>query len=68
MIAHLARSVDGLVADPDDGCDELFGFYATGDTRLQLGAGLPELPVSRRTAEVLTGAVARPGAAAGCTT
>jgi hypothetical protein len=24
VIAHLAMSLDGFIADPDDGCDELF--------------------------------------------
>ncbi len=27
VIAHLAMSLDGFIADPDDGCEELFGFF-----------------------------------------
>jgi hypothetical protein len=27
-------SLDGFIADPDDGCDELFGFYGSGPVRL----------------------------------
>jgi hypothetical protein len=34
VIAHLAMSLDGFIADPDDGCDELFGFYDSGGSRL----------------------------------
>ena len=33
VIAHLAMSLDGFIAGPDDGCDELFGFYGSGDVR-----------------------------------
>jgi hypothetical protein len=54
VIAHLAMSLDGFIADPDDGCDELFGFYGSGDVAVKLGAGIPELHVSRKTADLLT--------------
>ncbi|GIL28967.1 hypothetical protein [Actinocatenispora comari] len=60
VTAHLAMSFDGFVADPDDGCDELFGFYATGEVPLQLSDGFPEPHVSRRTAKLLT--AEQPGA------
>jgi hypothetical protein len=43
--AHLAVSLDGFIADPDDSCDELFGCYDSGDVAVKLGAGIPELPV-----------------------
>lgn len=49
VIAHLAMSLDGFIADPDDGCDELFGFYGSGDVAVKLSAGFPELHVSRKT-------------------
>lgn len=62
VIAHLAMSLDGFIADPDDGCDELFGFYGSGDVAVKLGAGIPELNVSRKTADLLTAEVAREGA------
>jgi hypothetical protein len=39
VIAHLAMSLDGFIADPDDGCDELFGFYGSGDVAVKLTAG-----------------------------
>ena len=30
VIAHLAMSLDGFIADPADGCEELFGFCQGG--------------------------------------
>ena len=51
-----------LIADPDDGCDELFGFYDSGDVAVKLGAGIPELRVSRKTADLLTAEVGNEGA------
>src|ERR1700759_2978575 len=62
VIAHLAMSLDGFIADPDDGCDELFGFYGSGDVAVQLSAGFPELRVSRKTADLLTTSVGNEGA------
>jgi dihydrofolate reductase len=62
VIAHLAMSLDGFIADPDDGCDELFGFYDSGDVAVKLGAGIPELHVSRKTADLLTAEVGNEGA------
>jgi dihydrofolate reductase len=62
VIAHLAMSLDGFIADPDDGCDELFGFYDSGDIAVKLGGGIPELHVSRKTADLLTAEVGNEGA------
>jgi dihydrofolate reductase len=31
VVAHMCMSLDGFVADPDDGCEELFGWYGNGD-------------------------------------
>jgi dihydrofolate reductase len=62
VTAQLAMSLDGFIADPDDGCDELFGFYGSGDVAVKLSEGFPELKVSRTTADLLTGAVAGTGA------
>src|SRR5689334_7180614 len=62
VIAHLAMSLDGFIADQDDGCDELFGFYGSGDVAVKLSAGFPELHVSRKTADLLTSSVAKVGA------
>lgn len=62
VIAHLAMSLDGFIADPDDGCDELFGFYEDGDVSVKLGAGIPELKVSQATADLLLDETGRTGA------
>jgi dihydrofolate reductase len=62
VIAHLAMSLDGFIADQDDGCDELFGFYGSGDVAVKLSEGFPELHVSQTTADLLTASVARAGA------
>lgn len=62
VIAHLAMSLDGFIADPDDGCEELFGFYENGDVPLKLSKGFPELRVSQTTADLLTAAVEKTGA------
>jgi dihydrofolate reductase len=62
VTAHLAMSLDGFIADPDDGCDELFGFYGSGEVAVKLSAGFPELHVSPTTADLLTAAVAKAGA------
>jgi hypothetical protein len=31
VIAHMTMSLDGFVADPDDGVGELFGWYGNGE-------------------------------------
>jgi dihydrofolate reductase len=62
VIAHLAMSLDGFIADPDDGCDELFGFYQSGDVSVKLSEGFPELHVSQTRADLLTRSVAKAGA------
>jgi hypothetical protein len=48
VIAHLAMSLDGFIADPDDGCDELFGFYQSGDVAVKLSEGSPSCTSRRR--------------------
>lgn len=56
--------LDGFMADPDDNCDELFGFYQSGDVPVKLSEGFPELHVSQATAGLLTASVAVRGHAA----
>lgn len=34
VVAHLSMSLDGFIADPDDGCAELFGWYGNGDVEV----------------------------------
>lgn len=62
VIAHLAMSLDGFIADPDDRCDEVLGFYQSGDVAVKLSEGFPELHDSQATADLLTASVARAGA------
>ena len=60
--AQLAMSLDGFVADKNDRCDELFGFYDSGDVPVKLSEGFPELHVSPVTADLLRRATEQTGA------
>jgi dihydrofolate reductase len=40
VISNLAMSVDGFVADPNDGCDDLFGWYFDGPVEVESFGGL----------------------------
>ena len=60
--AQLAMSLDGFIADENDGCDELFGFYGSGDVPVKLSEGFPELHVSQTTADLLWSATQQAGA------
>ena len=62
VTAQLAMSLDGFIADKNDGCDELFGFYDSGEVPVKLSEGFPELHVSRVTADLLYSATERIGA------
>jgi dihydrofolate reductase len=62
VISYLAMSLDGFIADPDDGCEGLFGFYQAVDVAVKLSEGFPELHVSQATADLLTTSVAGTGA------
>jgi dihydrofolate reductase len=62
VVAQLAMSIDGFIADKDDGCDALFGFYDDGDVAVNLSEGYPELHVSQTTADLLVQEVERIGA------
>lgn len=55
--AHLAMQLYEFIADPDNGCEELFGFYGTGDVAVKLSEEYPQLHVSQAAAELLTGDV-----------
>ena len=62
VVSQLAMSLDGFIADKDDGCDALFGFYENGDVAVDLSEGYPELHVSQPTADLLVQEVDRIGA------
>jgi dihydrofolate reductase len=61
VVAQLAMSLDGFIADKDDRCDALFGFYENGPVAVKLSEGYPELHVSQVTADLLTSEVERFG-------
>jgi dihydrofolate reductase len=61
VIANLAMSIDGFIADPNGGCDELFGFYDNGDVELVLAAGWPPFHMYEPSATLFREAVARIG-------
>jgi dihydrofolate reductase len=63
VIAQLAMSLDGFVADPHDRCDELFGFYDSGPVPVALSPTFPVLHTSDTTARLLHQATDRVGAA-----
>jgi dihydrofolate reductase len=61
VVAQLAMSLDGFIADKNDGCEALFGFYDHGDVTVNLSEGYPELHVSQTTANLLVQEVERIG-------
>ena len=61
VTANMAMSVDGFIADPDDGCDDLFGFYDNGSTDLRLADGWPTFHMDEPSATLFREAVARIG-------
>jgi dihydrofolate reductase len=61
VVANLAMSIDGFIADPNDGCDDLFGFYDNGDVELVLADGWPPFHMYEPSATLFREAVARIG-------
>ena len=61
VIANLAMSIDGFVADEHDGCDELFGFYEDGATELRLADGWPAFHMDEPSLTLFREAVGRIG-------
>ncbi len=59
---HMTMSLDGFIADPDDGIDELFGWYGAGDVTIPTAADQFEFNVDAESAELLRGYLASPGA------
>jgi len=62
VVAQLAMSVDGFVADKDDVPGPLFRFYEDGPVPVNLSEGYPELHVSQVTADLLRSEIAKVGA------
>jgi dihydrofolate reductase len=61
VIANLSMSVDGFIADPDDGVGELFGWYANGPVAVDGGGGRM-FQMTETSAAVLRAALADTGA------
>ena len=63
VIALMSMSLDGFVADPDDGVDEVFDWYFSGDVEVPMGGSDPmTFRVSPASAGHLRGLVAELGA------
>jgi dihydrofolate reductase len=61
VIANMAMSVDGFIADRDDGCEDLFGFYDNGSTDLRIADGWPTFHMDEPSLSLFRDAVARVG-------
>jgi dihydrofolate reductase len=61
VVAQLAMSLDGFIADKDDVPGPIFDFYENGPVAVNLSEGYPELHVSQRTADLLLAEVERLG-------
>ena len=61
VIANLAMSVDGFIADPDDGCEALFGFYEHGSTEFHAAAGWPAFHMDEPSLTLFREAIERIG-------
>jgi dihydrofolate reductase len=62
VVAHLCMSLDGYVADPDDGCEELFGWYSNGEVEVPSHDPRWTFHVSEASAGWLRAALDRAGA------
>lgn len=61
VIANLSMSLDGFIADPDDGVEEIFGWYDDGPEVVEAFGG-HRFQMSAPSAAVLRGAFERTGA------
>src|SRR5918998_538756 len=62
LVTHMAMSLDGYVADENDGIDELFGWYFSGDVAVPTAKEGVSFQTDESSAEVLRGALTRKGA------
>ena len=53
VIAGFSMSLDGFVADPDDGTDQVFRWYSAGGTDAEVMAGDQAIAMSREGAELI---------------
>lgn len=62
VISHMTMSLDGYIADPQDGIDELFGWYGVGDVSLPSANDDITFSVDEPGAELLKGIMGSVGA------
>lgn len=62
VLAEMSMSLDGYVADPDDGVNELHAWYGSGDVQTPAGDPGFTFRTSEGSAEVLRDAMANSGA------
>jgi dihydrofolate reductase len=59
---HMTMSLDGFIADPDDGIEELFGWYGAGDVTVPTKVDQFTFSVDEASAELLRGYIDAAGA------
>jgi dihydrofolate reductase len=62
VIANMSMSLDGFIADPADGCDELFGWMGNGDVELPTAVDWATFRMSPASAQYMRDAMASVGA------
>ena len=62
VLSHMTMSLDGFIADPQDGIDELFGWYGVGDVSVPSANEDIALNVDESGAELLRGMMSNAGA------
>lgn len=62
VISHMTMSLDGFIADPGDGIDELFGWYGAGPVEIPTANADVSFRVDENSAEVLRTMLATTGA------
>jgi dihydrofolate reductase len=53
VLTHMTMSLDGFIADPNDGIDELFGWYGAGDLSVPTANEQISFSVDSESAELL---------------
>jgi hypothetical protein len=61
VIAGFSMSLDGFVADPDDGTEHVFTWYSAGGTDAEVMAGGHATGMTREGAEFIEEAAGLPG-------
>jgi dihydrofolate reductase len=62
VVSHMTMSLDGFIADPDDGVDELFGWYDAGPVTVLSADERWSFKVDEHSAQMLRQVLASTGA------